>query len=137
MFGLNPVELVVIGVVAVLLFGNKLPNVARSMGKSLTEFKRGLQDLKEELNVADARPTQVRRYHEIDDREEATAPKFEPPVSEPTLEHPSAQGDYLADAGTNDAGHANSGGESRADASRADASRATVPPEAGESSFGA
>ena len=107
MFGLSPVEFVVIGVVAVLLFGNKLPNVARSMGKSLTEFKRGMQDLKEELNVSDSRPTQVRRYHEIDDREEATAPKFEPPASEPMLDETTA-------------------GEE---------SRATVPPDAGEGSF--
>lgn len=134
MFGLNPVELVVIGVVAVLLFGNKLPNVARSMGKSLTEFKRGMQDLKDELNVADTRPTQVRRYHEIDDREEATAPKFEPPASEPMLEDTLAHGDYVAGEQAS-AGHAPTGNGHPADGHAGDESRATVPPDAGESSF--
>ena len=42
MFGLNPMELIIIGAVAVLLFGSRLPRVARSLGKSMTEFKKGL-----------------------------------------------------------------------------------------------
>lgn len=88
MFGLSPVEIMVVGVVAVLLFGSNLPKVARSMGKSMSEFKKGMHDLQDELRNADSRPAQVRRYHEIDDREEATAPKFEPPAAEPTLQEP-------------------------------------------------
>jgi sec-independent protein translocase protein TatA len=88
MFGLGPGELLVVGVVAVLLFGSNLPSVARSLGKSMSEFKKGMHDLQDELRNADSRPAQVRRYHEIDDRDEATAPKFEPPASEPTLEEP-------------------------------------------------
>lgn len=44
MFGLSPVEFLVIGLVVVLLFGSKLPSVARSLGKSLTEFKHGMHD---------------------------------------------------------------------------------------------
>lgn len=86
---LSPMELMIIGVVAVLLFGSKLPSVARSLGKSMSEFKRGMRDLQDEFHqAADPNPAPVRRYHEIDDREEATAPKFEPPTSEPTLEVP-------------------------------------------------
>lgn len=89
MFGLSPFELMIIGVVAVLLFGSKLPSVARSLGKSMSEFKRGMQDLQNEFHQADSpRPAPARRYHEIDDRDEATAPKFEPPSAEPTLEVP-------------------------------------------------
>lgn len=45
MFGLNPMELVIIGCIAVLLFGNKLPKVARSFGQSITEFKKGVRDI--------------------------------------------------------------------------------------------
>ena len=91
MFGLSPVELMVVGVVAVLLFGSKLPSVARSLGKSMGEFKKGMQDLQSELHQAESRPAQVRRYHDIDDRDEATAPKFEPPAAEPTLEEPRSE----------------------------------------------
>lgn len=103
MFGLSPVEVMVIGVVAVLLFGSNLPSVARSMGKSMSQFKKGMQDLKDELNVAESRPQQIRRYHEIDDRDEPTAPKFEPPTAEPSLEEPAAEAPALAESRTADA----------------------------------
>jgi sec-independent protein translocase protein TatA len=44
MFGLGPMELMIVGVVAVLLFGKRLPEVGRSMGKSIVEFKKGMRD---------------------------------------------------------------------------------------------
>lgn len=44
MFGLGPMELMVVGVIAVLLFGNRLPEVGRSLGKGMIEFKKGLRD---------------------------------------------------------------------------------------------
>ncbi|HEX4144285.1 MAG TPA: twin-arginine translocase TatA/TatE family subunit [Pirellulales bacterium] len=44
MFGLGPMEVMIVGVVAVLLFGNRLPEVGRSLGKGLIEFKKGMRD---------------------------------------------------------------------------------------------
>ena len=86
MFGLSPMELMIIGVVAVLLFGSRLPGVARSLGKSMTEFKKGLHGIEEDANVASSsRPSTRVNYAPADDREESTAPKFEPPTSEPTI----------------------------------------------------
>lgn len=44
-FGIGPMEMLVVGVIALLLFGKRLPEVARGLGKSVTEFKRGLRDV--------------------------------------------------------------------------------------------
>jgi sec-independent protein translocase protein TatA len=39
----GPVELIIIGVVVLLLFGNRLPSVMRSLGRGVIEFKKGVQ----------------------------------------------------------------------------------------------
>jgi sec-independent protein translocase protein TatA len=40
----GPTEMVIIGIVAILLFGKRLPGVARSVGQSVFELKRGLSE---------------------------------------------------------------------------------------------
>ena len=86
-FGLGPTEMIIVGVIAVLLFGKRLPEVGRSLGKSLMEFKKGLNDIKSEMDVASmdnsSRPT--KRYT-ADDYDEPTAPKFVPPAAEASAE---------------------------------------------------
>ncbi len=42
------IEWIVIGLVALLLFGKRLPGVARSLGQALHEFKSGLAGKEEE-----------------------------------------------------------------------------------------
>lgn len=37
-------ELVVIGVIVLLLFGKRLPGVMKSLGQSIVEFKKGVND---------------------------------------------------------------------------------------------
>ncbi len=44
MFGVGPAELLVIGVIAVMLFGKKLPEVAKNLGKTWSEFQKALND---------------------------------------------------------------------------------------------
>jgi sec-independent protein translocase protein TatA len=54
MFGLGAMELLFIALVLVLLFGaKKIPEVARSLGGAVSEFKKGMRggvdDLKKEI----------------------------------------------------------------------------------------
>lgn len=39
----GPMEMLILGFVVLLLFGNRLPSVMRSLGVGVTEFKRGLR----------------------------------------------------------------------------------------------
>lgn len=48
MFGIGTFELVMISGVSVMLFGGRLPKVARSVGQSLMEFKRGFLEVSKE-----------------------------------------------------------------------------------------
>lgn len=44
-------EWIVVGMVGLIVFGKRLPEVARSVGRSVVEFKRGLRDVKGEVDT--------------------------------------------------------------------------------------
>lgn len=44
-------EWLVILIVGLLLFGRRLPDIARSMGKSIVEFKRGIKDVRDDIDT--------------------------------------------------------------------------------------
>ena len=45
-------EVLIVGFVALLIFGNRLPSVMRSLGKSVTEFKKGVAGIEEDIDTA-------------------------------------------------------------------------------------
>jgi|GEM_PF-1270491 sec-independent protein translocase protein TatA len=49
-FGTN--ELIVISLLSLLFFGHRLPSVMRSLGKGVTEFKKGINDVEDDVNKA-------------------------------------------------------------------------------------
>lgn len=48
-FMMNPLLLIVILVIALLIFGKRLPDVARSLGKGIVEFKKGVKGIEDEV----------------------------------------------------------------------------------------
>ena len=88
--GISPMEMMIVAGIALLLFGKRLPEVARSMGKGIVEFKKGISGIEDQVDTAGSRrststasSSQSRPVPE-DDRTETRAPKFEPPQFEPT-----------------------------------------------------
>ena len=49
-FNLGAPEAIIIGIVALLLFGPRLPAVMRSLGKGIVEFKKGIRDTEDEIS---------------------------------------------------------------------------------------
>jgi sec-independent protein translocase protein TatA len=47
-------EMVVIGILALLIFGKRLPEVGRSLGKGIVEFKKGLRDTGDDIKTIDS-----------------------------------------------------------------------------------
>lgn len=52
----NGPEILIVGFVALLVFGNRLPGVMRSLGKSVTEFKKGVSGIEEDMEKAVTAP---------------------------------------------------------------------------------
>lgn len=45
-------EWIILLVIGLLIFGRRLPEVGRSLGKSIVEFKKGIKGIEEEINEA-------------------------------------------------------------------------------------
>jgi sec-independent protein translocase protein TatA len=79
LLGLGTQEIMLLLVLGVLLFGRNLPQLGRSLGKTVTEFKRGVKGLED-----DTEPTGGTQPRAIEpepvrppQRVTSTAPKFE------------------------------------------------------------
>ena len=45
-------EMLIIGAIALLLFGNRVPAAMRSLGRSVVEFKKGIQGIEDDVDKA-------------------------------------------------------------------------------------
>ena len=103
MFDLNPGTMVIVGVIAVLLFGERLPEVSKKVGKHLMDLKKGVRDIQDHISSAVNTATSTTSsssgsdsyaegthitYEDQEEHEEASAPKFEPPPSDPIVQSP-------------------------------------------------
>jgi sec-independent protein translocase protein TatA len=79
-FNLGTSETLILLVLGVLLFGKRLPDVGRSLGRSIVEFKNGLRGVEDQFRdtVTPERP--ARPAPRPPQRVQPTAPKFEEPT---------------------------------------------------------
>lgn len=79
MFGLGGQEILLLLVLGVLLFGRKLPEVGRSLGKTFVEFKKGVKGLEDEIETSGSPrpPADPAPEMRPPQRVTSAAPKFE------------------------------------------------------------
>jgi sec-independent protein translocase protein TatA len=84
MFGMGASELMIILVIILLLFGaSKLPELGRSLGSGLSNFKKGLKDGDEEPTSAPPQSASLPEAARPIARVEEEAPKAAAHVAEP------------------------------------------------------
>lgn len=73
---LSPTHMIVILVVALLLFGNRLPEVARSIGRAINEFKKGMKEVGDDMS-GDSPPGEKPRLTGTDTHQSTTEQRKE------------------------------------------------------------
>ena len=81
-FGLGPMEMLIVGAIAVLLFGSRLPEVARSLGKSYTEFKKGVGGITDEVRNVQYEVEQAADTAYYTPAEDEAPTTFDPPPAD-------------------------------------------------------
>jgi sec-independent protein translocase protein TatA len=83
-------EWLVIAAIGLLIFGKRLPEVGRSLGKGIVEFKKGLKGVQDEVTQVDEQiDDQVSANRRLPDPATSTAttkPKFDPYTGKPIEE---------------------------------------------------
>ena len=113
MFGIGGWEMLLIGVVALLVFGPKrLPELARTMGKGLAEFRRASSDLRRSIDL-DLDP------HKIS----APKPETQPPAQAGSPAGPESNENPATPAGPESDENPETDAKTQTDAERPDESR--------------
>jgi sec-independent protein translocase protein TatA len=86
LFNLGGQEMLILLIIGVLLFGRKLPEVGRYLGKGIVEFKKGIKGLEDEFDASAVQQRQEPAPLEQPrppQRITTTAPKFEENITTP------------------------------------------------------
>jgi len=55
------IEWVIIGAIGLLLFGRRLPEVGRGLGRSIVEFRRGIKGLEDEIDEESSKDSKAKK----------------------------------------------------------------------------
>jgi sec-independent protein translocase protein TatA len=87
--GLSTAHLLIVAVIALLLFGDRLPEVMRSVGRGVMEFKKGMRGIESAMEAAALSPpaspnrTSTAQNETAARSDEVATPRFDPPTAEP------------------------------------------------------
>jgi sec-independent protein translocase protein TatA len=87
---LGPMEIMILLGLGVLLFGRKLPEVGRSLGKGIVEFKKGLKGVEDDISDSTSPEPRTFEPPRPPQRIPATTPKFEDTPAGPAQSPPQA-----------------------------------------------
>jgi sec-independent protein translocase protein TatA len=68
----DPWTYLIVGLVALLLFGKRLPEVGRSLGRGIAEFKKGLHDVGDEMSREEPEPPPKKKLRAPEPEDEET-----------------------------------------------------------------
>ncbi|MBI1189686.1 MAG: hypothetical protein GC200_03270 [Tepidisphaera sp.] len=62
-------DMVILLAVGLLIFGGRLPEVGKNLGRGIVEFKKGLKSVEEDIESESSKPAPRREVREIEDRQ--------------------------------------------------------------------
>lgn len=79
-------EWVVLLIIGLLLFGRRLPEVGRNVGKAIVEFKKGVKGIGDEIEEESSRTARSEDTRSLEGSREGESARIAPP-SAPTVAH--------------------------------------------------
>ena len=86
-------EWLVLLVLGLLIFGRRLPEVGRSLGRGIVEFKRGIKGIESDLDDESSRPAVLPDKDAVSRRAEPAPQKLDKVEAEPAAETAGAEDD--------------------------------------------
>lgn len=66
-FMIGPMEIGMIAMVGLLVFGNRLPEVGKSLGRGIVEFKKGVKGITDDIDESASKPAQSNEPKKLND----------------------------------------------------------------------